>query len=237
MSHQFAVLHINAPKPARYDPFSQLILRHYAPCKVGVGFHFKQYGEHIFTPVIRSEIRNAVITNNGHYTVYLPAYDDKKLIGFFSRLKDKEWEIFSKHTKKSYSVGNCHIRPVNAIEFTGSFTSCEGIVCGAGFETPAEALHMGKKVLVIPMKQQYEQHCNAAGAAQLGVPVVKSLKKKHIHLVDNWLKDNSMINVQFPDETDKIIKLVLSMQLLKKDIVVAQKEVLQPNFINSTWAQ
>lgn len=237
MSHQFAVLHKNAPKPAKYDPFSQLILRHYAPCKVGVGFHFKKYGEHIFTPVIRSEIRNAVITNNGHYTVYLPAYDDKKLIGFFSRLKDKEWEIFSKHTKKSYSVGNCHIRPVNAIEFTGSFTSCEGIVCGAGFETPAEALHMGKKVLVIPMKQQYEQHCNAAGAAQLGVPVVKSLKKKHIHLVDNWLKDNSIINIQFPDETDKIIKLVLSMQLLKKVIEVAQKEVLQPNFINSTWAQ
>jgi uncharacterized protein (TIGR00661 family) len=215
----------HAPKPDSFDPFAQIILRYYAPCKAGVGFHFKKYSENIFTPVIRTEIRHTAVTNNGHYTVYLPAYDDKKLIAFFSHFKNVEWQIFSKHTQKSYTVGNCQISPVSAAAFTKSFTSCEGILCGAGFETPAEALHMGKKVLVIPMKQQYEQHCNAAGAAQLGVPVIKNLKKKNLHLVDNWLRGKQLIKVDFADETDKIIDLVLSMRLLDETATLPIKKI------------
>jgi uncharacterized protein (TIGR00661 family) len=214
MSHQYAVLHHNSPKPVKADPFAWMILRYYAPSRTGVGFHFKSFAENIFTPVIRKEIRDASITNLGHYTVYLPAYDDKKLIAFFSNFKNVRWQIFSKHTKKSYLVNNCLIKPVSAADFTASFTSCEGILCGAGFETPAEALHMGKKLLIIPMKNQYEQHCNAAGAAELGVPVIKKLKSKYIHLVDGWLNETKTIPVDFKDETSKIIDRVLSLASL-----------------------
>lgn len=215
MSHQFAVLHKGAPRPDKYDPLAQIILRYYAPVKTGVGFHFEKYEDNIYTPVIRSEIRQATVTDQGHYTVYLPAYDDKKLIGFLSRFKDTQWQVFSKHTNKIYQAGNCHIQPVNATAFTKSFTNCKGILCGAGFETPAEALFMGKKVMVVPMKQQYEQHCNAAGAAAVGVPVIKSLKKKHVYRVDNWLKSEEKIQVTYADETDRIIDLILSMKLLR----------------------
>ena len=76
---------------------------------------------------------------------------------------------------------------MSTIDFTESFTTCEGILYGARFETPSEAIQMGKKLLVIPMKHQYEQHCNAAAAEQLGVPVIKSLKKKPLQKVENWL--------------------------------------------------
>lgn len=209
MSHQYAVLHKEAPRPASNDLFAMLVLKHYAPAATGVGFHFKKYGNDVFTPVIRSEIRNALITNKGHYTVYLPAYDDKKIISFLSRFKDIEWQVFSKHTTKFYKEKNCLVQPVNAAFFTESFTSCEGILCGAGFETPAEALYMGKKLLVIPMKQQYEQHCNAAGAADLGVPVIKSLKKKHIEKVRDWLYLSKAIQVDYPDETGEILDMIL----------------------------
>ena len=216
MSHQFAVLHKNAPKPVKADLFATMVLKYYAPCKTGVGFHFKSYGENIFTPVIKKEIRNAQTKNLGHYTVYLPAYEDKKLISFFSTFKNIQWHVFSKHTKKTYSTANCWIRPVSTVDFTESFTTCEGIVCGAGFETPAEALLMGKKILVVPMKHQYEQHCNAAAAQDLGVPVIKSLKKKHLHKVENWLNEKDALQIEFPDETEKIIDFVLAHAVPKK---------------------
>ncbi len=219
MSHQYAVLHKDAPRPAKFDPLALLILRHYAPCKTGVGFHFKKYGDTIFTPVIRSEIRNADVSGKGHYTVYLPAYDDKKIVGFLSKFRDVEWQVFSKHTKRIYREKNCSIQPVNAALFTESFISCEGILCGAGFETPAEALYMKKKVLVIPMKQQYEQHCNAAGAAELGVPVIKSLKKKHIQKVETWLNSKQRIEVDFKDETSSIIDVVLQKGITQQSAI------------------
>jgi uncharacterized protein (TIGR00661 family) len=218
MSHQYGVIHKNAPRPDKYDPLAWLILRQYAPCKYGVGFHFKSYGNDVFTPVIRKAIRDAEITNEGHYTVYLPAYDEKKLIKFLSAFKDIQWHIFSKHTKKSFAEKNCIIKPIDNAAFAKSFTTCEGIICGGGFETPAEALFMGKKLLVVPMKNQYEQHCNAAGAKELGVPIIKSLKKKHIAKVENWLYNGEFIKVDYKDETEKIIDMVLSHPSLHKTI-------------------
>jgi len=235
MSHQFAVLYKTAPRPARFDPFALMVLRYYAPCKTGVGFHFKKYGENIFTPVIRKEIRFASASNKGHYTVYLPAYDDKKIISFCSNFKKTDWQIFSKHTKKSYKEKNCWIRPVSATDFTESFTSCEGILCGAGFETPAEALYMGKKVLVVPMKQQYEQHCNAAGAGELGVPVIKSLKKKHIHKVDTWLSGARKIEVDYKDETSSIIDKILSMAAPKTISSPLRKKLVTGEVLSTRW--
>ena len=209
MSHQFAILHKNAPKPIKADTLSWLILHYYAPCKQGVGFHFKSYGSNIFTPVIRKEIRNAYPKNKGHYTVYLPAYDEKKLISVCSKFKNVQWHIFSKHCKKEYTDGRCIIRPVNTIDFTESFINCEGILCGAGFETPAEAMFMGKKLFTIPMKSQYEQQCNAAAIKAFDFPVIKSLKKKHFEKIEAWLKEKPKRGVYFEDETDKIIDYVL----------------------------
>jgi uncharacterized protein (TIGR00661 family) len=210
MSHQYAVSHKNSPKPGKADIFGWMVLKYYAPCKTGVGFHFKNYGENIFTPVIKREIRNAKIKSLGHYTVYLPSYEDKKLIAFFSSFKNTQWQIFSKHTKTTYTNANCWIRPVSTRDFTESFTTCEGIVCGAGFETPAEAIQMGKKLLVIPMKHQFEQHCNAAAAKEMGVPVMKNLKKKHVSFVEAWLNDGKPLQINFPDETEKILDYVLA---------------------------
>jgi len=43
-----------------------------------------------------------------------------------------------------------------------------GVFCGAGFETPAEAMFLKKKLMVIPMKGQYEQQCNAAALEEIG---------------------------------------------------------------------
>ena len=210
MSHQYAVLHKNAPKPLKADPLSWLVLRYYAPCRQGVGFHFKNYGSDIFTPVIRREIRNAIPKNMGHYTVYLPAYDEKKLVKVFSEFKNVQWHIFSKRSKKAYTIGNCLVRPVNAFDFTGSFTTCEGILCGAGFETPAEAMYMGKKLFTIPMKSQYEQQCNAASIKEFDIPVIKSLKEKHYPKIEAWLNEKPKPAIRFEDETDKVIDYVLS---------------------------
>lgn len=235
MSHQYAVLHPASPKPAKADPFAWMVLKYYAPCKTGVGFHFKSFAENIFTPVIRSEIRNATLTNLGHYTVYLPAYDDDKLVSFFSKFKNVQWQIFSKHTKKTYRLNNCSIQPVSAAAFTISFTSCAGILCGAGFETPAEALYMGKKLLIVPMKHQYEQHCNAAGAAELGVPVIKKLKKKYVHLVDAWINDSKVIQVDYQDETSKIIDQVLSLSLLLKPSAKKDKRLMGNDKVIAQW--
>ncbi len=211
MSHQYAVIHKASPRPKKFDPLAWMILKKYAPVKDGIGFHFEAFGNNIFTPIIRPEIREARMANLGHYTVYLPACGDKKLIKLLSQVPDVQWHIFSKHTQKSYGEQNCWIRPVNNTEFIDSFTTCAGILCGAGFETPAEALFMGKKLLAIPMKSQYEQHCNAAGLQQLGVPVLKNLKQKRLAQIQEWVSSQQPLQVDYADNAAAAIRTVLEM--------------------------
>lgn len=209
LSHQLAVMDKHSPQPDVYDPVGRYILRHYAPITAGYGFHFFRYAPTIFTPVIRRELRQIAVTNEGHFTVYLPAYEDKRIYAILSRIKSVEWQVFSKHNRKARREGNVWIRPVNNEAFLASMAACAGILCGAGFETPAEALYLRKKLLVVPMKNQFEQHCNAASLRQMGVPVIKSLKKKHLPGIRTWVEEGAILEVDYPDTTEDIVAMIL----------------------------
>lgn len=200
LSHQAALLSKKSPRPKIVDPFGEWLIKNYAPVKKYVGFHFEAYDKNIFTPVIRGAIREAKVTDDGHYTVYLPAYDDRKLVELFLRISTKvRWHIFSKHTKSPYHVERISVYPISGQDFVESVVSSTGVLCGAGFETPAEVLQLNKKLLVVPMKSQYEQHCNAAALKKLGVPVVKKVKKKHLKKIQKWLDSDKRLDMSFPD--------------------------------------
>jgi hypothetical protein len=68
---------------------------------------------------------------------------------------------------------------------------------------------MNKKLMVIPMKGQYEQQCNAAALKEMGVPVLKSFKMKHVDKIKKWVKYGEKIEVNFPDMTDEIISKLI----------------------------
>jgi uncharacterized protein (TIGR00661 family) len=209
LSHQCAVLHEKAPKPDTFDIVGESVLKYYAPVTACYGFHFEAFAENIFTPVIRKEIREAVVSNEGHYTVYLPAYDDKILVKHLSVFEDVQWKVFTKHSKEAYTFKNIDVVPIENDAFIKSMAGSKGVLCGAGFEGPAEALFLGKKVLAIPMHGQYEQHCNAAGLKRLGVPIITELSRKFYNDISLWLNNEQSIYVHFPDQTANIISLLI----------------------------
>ena len=210
LSHQIGAFDPSSPKPEESDMLGKFIMKNYAPSNISYGFHFKSYASHIYTPVIRHSVRQLEPKDLGHYTVYLPSYDDSHLLKHLSRFPDVKWEVFSKHNKKSFRMKNVSINPINSDAFVQSMAESSGVLCGAGFETPAEALYLGKKLLVIPMKNQYEQHLNAASLEEIGVPVIKSLKKKSELDIESWLNAKSKVIVDYQDRTaeivDKIVK-------------------------------
>lgn len=214
LSHQCAVLSSKAPLPRHKDRIGKFILKHYAPATARYGFHFEKFNDHTFTPVIRKQVRELFVSNKGHYTVYLPAYGDKKIIRILSRFNYVKWEVFSKHNNKLYNYGNVLLRPINNEAFLESMASSEGVLCGAGFEAPAEALFLKKKLLVVPMENQYEQHCNAAALQMLGVTVLKNLKKKQYKKIENWLIEDVVISVNYPDNTQEIIQTLINDHLM-----------------------
>ncbi|MBA3828650.1 MAG: glycosyl transferase [Taibaiella sp.] len=205
LSHQSAVLAPEAPRSGP-DIMGLLVLKYYAPVSASYGFHFKAYSKNVYTPVIRKQVRELMPADEGHYTVYLPAYDDATLIANLSQFKEVQWHVFSKHNKQPIVQDNVSVWPIENDAFLKSMASCTGLLCGAGFEGPAEAMHLGKKVMVIPMHAQYEQQCNAAAIQQLGVPVIKSLSKKYYATIREWISSGKPVAVNYPDITETIIK-------------------------------
>ncbi|GET21483.1 glycosyltransferase family protein [Prolixibacter denitrificans] len=208
LSHQASLLSKKVPRPKKKDPVATFLLENYAPTDFQLSFHFASYDENIFTPVIRKQVRNTEPDDKGHYTVYLPAFEDKKLIKKLSAFSDTRWEIFSKHTRSTYQKENITVRPVSNEAFLKSMAESTGVLCGAGFETPAEALFLDKKLMVVPMKGQYEQQCNAAALRQMGVPVIKNLKEKNLPKIGEWLTNGKPIPVFYPDQTRTIVKQI-----------------------------
>ncbi|WP_199119112.1 glycosyltransferase family protein [Pedobacter sp. ASV28] len=204
LSHQASFKSKKVPRPKTID-WGKLILSRYAPTTHHIGFHFDRYDDFIYTPVIRSEIRKLNPENLGHYTVYLPAIDDKDLVKLLKEIPEVKWEVFSKHTKIAYNDGNVFVEPVNNEKFNQSMASCEGLFTGGGFEGPAEALYLGKKLLVAPMRFQYEQQCNAYALKQFGLPVIWGSNKDWLSTLRTFVREPQVHQFHFPDETASII--------------------------------
>ena len=216
LSHQCAVLHPSAPMPKEIDPIGKLVLTRYAPVTAAYGFHFKAFAENIYTPVIRKEIRALTPTNEGHYTVYLPAYDDATMVKHLTQFADATWQVFSKHNKQPFTEKNVIVQKIDNTAFVKSMASSAGVLCGGGFEGPSEAMYLGKKVLVIPMQTQFEQQCNAVGAVAMGASMIPMLNEKHYATIAEWVKNGQPLKVDYPDLTADIIKRVVEAHGLNK---------------------
>lgn len=206
LSHQGAFLSDKTPRPAKRIGWAEWFMRNYSPVTDLTAFHFDKYDDFIRTPVVRSEIRNATVSHGDHIAVYMPALDDKKQVEYFSQCKSVRWKVFSKHTKKHYTHENVEVHPVSNTGWVEAMASAEGVLIGAGFEGPAETLCLGKKLLTIPMIGQYEQHCNAAAMEQLGVKVIWKITNNFVAEIKDWLHNVKPIKVDFPDETEWVVK-------------------------------
>lgn len=204
LSHQASFQSRNVPKPKSID-WAQLVLKYYAPATQYVGFHFEKYDHFINTPVIRSQIRNLRVSDDGHYTVYLPAIDDKFLIPTLHQLPEVKWQVFSKHATFDYTSRNVEVHLIDNEKYNASLASCSGLLTGGGFEGPAEALFLGKKLLVVPMKFQYEQQCNAFALKQFGIPVIWGSNKNWLPVLKEWVQSGHAVQVDYPDETAMVI--------------------------------
>lgn len=209
VSHQAAVLSPHAPQPERKDPVGLIILKNYAPTTHQYGFHFKAYEPGMFTPIIRNGIRQLRTRKGTHYTVYLPAFSDRRILSVLTQVPGVRWEVFSKHNSRAFVHRNVWVRPIHHEEFLRSIASCRGVLCAAGFETPSEALYLRKKLCVIPMRSQLEQQCNAIALSEMGVSVLESFSPRAAVQLKAWVASERVVEVEYGDIADKVVRRVL----------------------------
>jgi uncharacterized protein (TIGR00661 family) len=201
VSHQYSFLSGKVPRPKSKSFIGEFVINKLAPVSHPIGLHFEKYDSFIDYPVIRGDIKLLTPYNKKHYTVYLPSYGVKEVFNEFSKYSQK-FEIFAS-VKSAISYKNIKIFPNSKSEFINSFINCEGVITSGGFETPSEALFLKKKIMVIPIKGQYEQLCNAEALKRMGVVVGNKLSDV------KYLFDSDRVNYKWEDPIPNIIKEIL----------------------------
>lgn len=213
LSHQASFYSDKVPLPRFRNRFFEYGMKHWvAPANDYVGLHYRPYDDQVLPPIIRKSLTTGRPTDEGHVTVYLPAYSDETLIHHFSKLDDVSFHIFTKKSDQERKVNNVLLRPVSKTDYTHSLLSCKGLITGGGFQSTSEALYLKKKLLVLPMWDQYEQKCNAAALRKMGVRISKKISARFSEELVQWLAGDEPIDYyEYVPDTSRVADKVMEV--------------------------
>jgi uncharacterized protein (TIGR00661 family) len=212
--HQASFQSNKTPRPANKSDIGEWLLKNYAKATHHIGLHFEKYDEFIFHPVIKKEILEAESTDENYVTVYLPSYCEPQLEQIFHQLEEFNFQIFSKETWRPRTSQNIHFFPVDRSLFNQSLIHCTAIITGGGFETPAEAIHLGKKIISVPIRGQYEQICNAAALERLGITCLETIDENFPVVFYTWMSRKNSVRIDYSKTIPEALEYLFSNAIL-----------------------
>ena len=209
--HQASFQSLKTPRPEDKSSVGEWLLKNYARATHYIGLHFEKYDDFIFHPVVKKEMLNADPADKNYISVYLPSYCEPQLEQIFHPLNEFQFQIFSRETNQPRNSRNIRFIPVDKKLFNKSLIDCTGIITGGGFETPAEAVHLGKKIISIPIRGQYEQLCNAAALEKLGIVCLKSIDENFPSIFYNWIEEKKPVGIDYSKTIPEALECLFSI--------------------------
>jgi len=125
----------------------------------------KQKNVSLFPPILRNEILNLKPHYGDNVLVYQTSTSNLKIIEHLKNI-DENFVIYGYDMEKT--DGNLQFRKFSEEGFFRDLESARAIISNGGFTLLSEAIYLGKPVLSIPVKKQFEQIVNALYLERLG---------------------------------------------------------------------
>ena len=122
---------------------------------------------------------------------------------------DKKFHVFSNEIKTKKKLDHITLHPINENIFLKKMAGCRGVITAAGFTTPAEAIYLKKPLLVIPMKSQVEQKCNAFILKKMGITVLDRFNEKKLKKIEKWINKPKLVKIEFSDDGKSLVDRIL----------------------------
>jgi uncharacterized protein (TIGR00661 family) len=123
--------------------------------------------------LLRDEVYQLETTQQEDVLVYLLNQEYlNEIIQLADRHGNLKFICFCDHKNEAAQFKereNLTICRLDATKFIEHMRHCKYVVTTSGFETVAEAIYMGKKVVAIPVQNHYEQNCNGSDLQRSGL--------------------------------------------------------------------
>ncbi len=119
-------------------------------------------------PVVRPLVQRQTPTQGDHVLVYTTdvSWKDRPLAALRT-FPGQPFVIYG--LDEDRRIGNCTLKKTSTRDFVKDLASSRGVIATAGFSLLSECLFLRKKMLLLPIRGQYEQVINASYAQELGV--------------------------------------------------------------------
>jgi uncharacterized protein (TIGR00661 family) len=150
-------------------------------------------------PLLRQEVKSIVPQAGENWLAYLTHFRLAEDIMAWSNKHpevklDCFWDNPTRKTEYAYSE-SLTFHPIDAEKYLAKMTHCAGLISTAGFESVAEAMYLGKPVMMVPVPNHIEQMINAhdgelsgAGvkASSFDLDIFHSYLPKHVSVQANY---------------------------------------------------
>lgn len=207
--------------------FSKFILKIYAPVQKKYPVFYRNITQKTTLPIIRKQIREIEPYSKSHYLIYLSAFHPNKITELVAAFPEQQFKVFSRYVSQIEKKDNITLYPIDNDLFLKALSTCRGVITHAGFGLTSESMFLGKKLFLIPMKDQIEQLINAAYLKkEFNISMAVNLKEAKANL-GKWMKSKESIEVYFPDETQKWVDQMLTDYLLFKTFFLTTEKNLK----------
>ena len=103
-------------------------------------------------------------------------------------------------------IGNVTVKPFSNRNFKNDLISCNGLITNAGFQLPAEAIYLGKKILCKPLIGQPEQEHNAHTLKKFQYATVCETFTKET--IEDWIQNGTQKQELYNDPLDIMIEMI-----------------------------
>lgn len=202
IGHQYA---FNFDVPRRGDNWvASLIMKMFAPATMGLGLHWHHFNHPILPPIAET-LPVGDYSDPNKIIVYLGFEAPEEVISLLEPFDNYLFVFYGPFTSYE-SRGHIQLKPLSRDGFKQDLATAGGVICNAGFELSSEAIHLGKKLLIKPLKGQMEQLSNAKALEMLGLGV--TMDELDEQKLGAWLKDWKPKQVIYPDVAEAIAKWV-----------------------------
>lgn len=212
ISHQASFMHHKVPVKGMGWLDKQLV-RYFAPADIHLGVHWYHFGETILPPFIEhSDIEchnfNEAEQEQQDILVYLPFEDIKQIIDVLNGQHKQRFVVYHPEVTEEVEEAAVRLKKPSRQGFLNDLQNCSGVIANAGFELSSEALTMGKKLLLKPLKGQFEQASNAETLRQMGLATV--MDSLDDEAIDAWLLKGNNESINYPSDPTPVVDWLLA---------------------------
>lgn len=131
---------------------------------------------HLVPPLLRNEVKNREPEPGDYFLAYVTRQSRvDEIAAWQKKFPETIIHCFTDKPQEGEVSSNLFFHKINGIRFLEMMQKCKGVISTAGFESVAEAMLLGKPVLMVPMKNHYEQTCNALDGERAGAGLYRTV--------------------------------------------------------------